>query len=161
MKFTRENLQKEMAENANKQAYYAFIGEASQIIPSFKGMMNEVKTGMHPVLTVAGLLALKLRKREISEEKVKGFIRLSADNPEQATSFWASLPKVLDVSVQWYKSNNRFYSVERDAIAYLSNFMTDEQLSVIAEKAHERNEELRLKAEAEAEKIKQAKDLFA
>ena len=161
MKFTRDNLKKEMAENASKQAYYAFVEEASQIIPSFKGMMNEIKTGMHPVLTIAGLLALKLRKREIVAAKVKDFIRLSAENPEQATSFFASLPKVLDVNVQWYKSNNRFYSVERDAIAFLTNYMTDEQLSVIAEAAHNRNEELRLKAEAEAEKIKQAKELFA
>lgn len=160
MKFTRENLVKEMKANADKQAYYAFVEECTQIIPSFKGMMTDVKTGVYPVLTVAGLIALKLRKSEISPDKVRDFIKLSAENPEQATSFFASLPKVLDVSVQWYKSNNRFFSVERDAIAYLTNYMTDEQLSVIAEAAHNRNEELRLQAEAQAEKIEQAKNLF-
>lgn len=159
-KFTRENLAKEMEQNASKQAYYAFVEECTQIIPSFKGMMTDVKTGTYPVLTMAGLLALKLKKAEISAEKVKDFIRLSAENPEQATSFWASLPKVLDPSVQWYKSNNRYFSVERDAIAFMTNYMTDEQLSIIAEKTYERNEELRLKAEEQSAKIEQAKNLF-
>lgn len=160
MKFTRKNLIKEMNQNAQKQAYYAFVEECAQIIPSFKGMMNDIKTGAYPVLTVAGLIALKLKKNEISPEKVRDFIKLSADNAEQATSFFASLPKVLDVSVQWYKSNNRYFSVERDAIAYLTNYMTDEQLSVLAEAAHNRNEELRLQAQQQAEKIEQAKNLF-
>ena len=160
MKFTRDNLVKEMQVNANKQAYYAFVEECAQIIPSFKGMMNDIRTGVYPVLTVAGLIALKLRKNEISPDKVRDFIALSAENAEQATSFFASLPKVLDVSVQWYRSNNRFFSVERDAVAYLTNFMTDGQLSVIAEAAHNRNEELRLKAEEQAVQIEQAKNLF-
>lgn len=160
--FNREELVKEMEENAGKQAYYAFVDEATEIFPAFQNWMFEVKQGgIYPVLTVAGLIGLKFKKRELTEAKVRDFIRLSEENPEQATSFWASLPKVLKKSVQWYKSNNRFYSVERDAIAYLSNFMTDEQLSVIAEAAHERNEELRLQSEAQNKMIEEAKKLFA
>ena len=160
--FNREELVKEMNENASKQAYFAFIDEAKEIFPSFETWMFEVKKGgIHPVLTVAGLIGYKLKKREISETKVKDFIELSAENAEQATSFFASLPKVLKKSVQWYKSDSRFYSVERDAIAFLSNYMTDEQLDIIATAAHNRNEELRLKAEAQNKMIEEAKKLFA
>lgn len=162
VEFSREELVKEMADNASKQAYFAFIDEATEIFPSFKNWMIEVKKGgIYPVLTVAGLIALKFKKRELSEVKVKDFIKLSAENAEQATLFWASLPKVLKKEVKWYKSDNRFYTVERDAIAYLSNFMTDEQLSIIAYAAFKKNEELRLKSEKQNEMIEEAKRLFA
>ncbi len=160
--FTREELANELAENAGKQAYFAFIDEATEIFPAFQTWMYEVKKGgKYPVLTIAGLLGFKLKKKEIPEAKVKDFIRLSVENPEQATSFWSSLPKVLKKSVQWYRSDNRFYSVERDAIAFLSNYMTDEQLDIIATAAHKRNEELRLKAEEQSKMIEEAKKLFA
>ena len=160
--FTREELVKEMNENASKQAYFAFIDEAKEIFPEFQNWMFEVKKGgIYPVLTVSGLIGLKFKKRELTEAKVRDFIKLSEENPEQATSFWSSLPKVLKKSVQWYKSDNRFYSVERDAVAYLTNYMTDEQLDVIATAAHKRNEELRLKAEEQSKMIEEAKKLFA
>lgn len=161
-KFTREELIQEMNDNAEKQAYFAFVDEATEIFPSFQNWMSEVKKGgIYPVLTVAGLIGLKFKKRELTEAKVMDFIKLSAENPEQATSFWASLPKVLKKSVQWYKSDNRFYSVERDAVAFLTNYMTDEQLDVIATAAYARNEELRLKSEEQNKMIEEAKKLFA
>lgn len=161
-KFTREELIQEMNDNAEKQAYFAFVDEATEIFPSFQNWMYEVKKGgIYPVLTIAGLLGFKLKKREIPEAKVRDFIRLSTENPEQATSFWASLPKVLKKSVKWYKSDNRFYSVERDAVAFITNYMTDEQLDVIATTAHARNEELRLKSEEQNKMIEEAKKLFA
>ena len=160
--FTREELAKEMNENASKQAYFAFINEAKEIFPSFETWKYEVKKGgIYPVLTVAGLIGFKLGKHELTEAKVRDFIKLSAENPEQATSFWASLPKVLKKSLKWYKSDNKFYSVERDAIAFLSSFMTDEQLDVIASAAHRKNEELREKSEAEDKMIEEAKKVFA
>lgn len=160
--FNREELVKEMNENASKQAYYAFIDEATEIFPAFQNWMYEVKKGgIYPVLTVAGLIGYKFKKGELTEAKVKDFIKLSAENAEQATSFWASLPKVLKKSIQWYKSDSRFYSVERDAVAFITNYMTDEQLDVIATAAYKRNEELRLKAEEQSKMIEEAKKLFA
>ena len=159
-RFNRDALNASMEKNASAQAYFAFLDTVEDILP-IKSYISGLKANEYPVLTVAGVVALQLKKGEITEEQVKNFIAESALNPEQATSFFASLPKVLDCSCQWYKSNNRLFSVERDAIAFLTQFMDDEQLNTLAVEADKKNREMTEKAEAETAKIEKAKALFA
>ena len=159
-RFNRDALNASMEKNASAQAYFAFLDTVEDILP-IKSYISGLKANEYPVLTVAGVVALQLKKGEITEEQVKHFIAESALNAEQATSFFASLPKVLDCSCQWYKSNNRLFSVERDAIAFLTQFMDDEQLNTLAVEADKKNREMTEKAEAETAKIEKAKALFA
>lgn len=159
-RFNREALNASLEKNASAQAYFAFLDSIEDILP-VKTYISGLKAGEYPVLTVAGVVALQYKQSKITAEQVKDFIAESALNAEQATSFFASLPKVLDVSCQWYKSNNRLFSVERDAIAFLTQFMSDEQLDTLATEADKRNQEMTEKAEAETAKIEKAKALFA
>lgn len=158
-RFNRDALNASLEKNASAQAYFSFLDTIEDILP-VKSYIAGLKAGEYPVLTVAGVVALQYKQSNITAEQTKHFIAECALNPEQATSFFASLPKVLDCSCQWYKSNNRLFSVERDAIAYLTQFMDDEQLNTLATAADERNKEMTEKAEAETAKIERAKALF-
>ena len=52
--FNREELKKEMEENAGKQAYFAFVDECTEIFPAFQTWMSEVKKGgIYPVLYIS------------------------------------------------------------------------------------------------------------
>ena len=159
-KFNRDGLKKSLEDNASKQAYFAVIDEIEDILPIRK-YMSDVKAGTTPVLTVAGQIAVEFKKGNLSEKQVKDFCGVCGLNPEQATSFWASLPKVLNPACQWYKSNNRKFSVERDAIAFITEFLTDEELDAIATEADKANQALTEKANAEQAEIEKAKALFA
>lgn len=158
-KFNRNNVRKNLEQNAEKQAYFAFLDEVELILP-VKTYQAQIKANETPVLTVAGLVSLNYKLGTLSEKQVKDFCRISGNYPEQATSLWASLPKVLNPECQWYKSNNRKFTVERDAIAFLSEFLTDEELDNIATAADLVNEELSAKAQKEQSVIDEAKALF-
>lgn len=158
-KFNRNNVRKSLEQNAEKQAYFAFLDEVELILP-VKTYQSQIKANETPVLTVAGLVSLNYKLGILSEKQVKDFCRISGNYPEQATSLWASLPKVLNPSCQWYKSNNRKFTVERDAIAFLSEFLTDEELDNIATATDLVNEELSAKAQKEQSEIDEAKALF-
>ncbi len=159
-KFNRDGLKKSIEDNASKQAYFAVIDEIEDILPIRK-YMSDVKAGTTPALTVAGQVAVEFKKGNLSEKQVKDFCSVCGLNPEQATSFWASLPKVLNPACQWYKSNNRKFSVERDAVAFMTEFLSDGELDAIATEADKANQALTEKANKEQEEIEKAKALFA
>ena len=158
--FNREKVRKSLEQNAEKQAYFAFLDEVELILP-VKTYQSKLKANETPVLTVAGLVSLNYKLGILSEKQVKDFCRISGNYPEQATSLWASLPKVLDPEkCSWYKSNNRKFTVERDAVAFLSEFLTDEELDDIATATDAVNKELSEKAQKEQSEIDEAKALF-
>ena len=158
--FNRDGLKKSLEDNASKQAYFAVLDEIEDILPIRK-YMADVKAGTTPALTVAGQIAVEFKKGNLSEKQVKDFCSVSGLNPEQVTSLWASLPKVLNPACQWYKSNNRKFSVERDAVAFITEFLNDEELDAIATATDNANQALTEKANKEQEEIEKAKALFA
>ena len=158
--FNRDGLKKSLEDNASKQAYFAVIDEIEDVLPIRK-YMSDVKAGTTPALTVAAQIAVEFKKGNLSEQQVSDFCHISGLNPEQVTSLWASLPKVLNPACQWYKSNNRKFSVERDAVAFMTEFLNDEELDAIATEADKANQALTEKANAEQQEIEKAKALFA
>lgn len=159
-KFNRDGLKKSLEENASKQAYFAVLDEIEDILPVHK-YISDVKAGTTTALTVAGHIAIEFKKGNLSERQLKDFCHVSGLNPEQTTSLWASLPKVLKPECQWYKSNNRKFSVERDAVTFMTEFLSDEELDAIATEADKANQALTEKANAEQAEIEKAKALFA
>ena len=158
--FTRDGLKKTLEDNASKQAYFAVLDELEDILPIHK-YIADIKAGTTPALTVAGQVAVEFKMGHLSEQQVNDFCRVCGLNPEQVTSLWASLPKVLKPECHWYKSNNRKFSVERDAVTFMTTFLNDEELDAIATAADNANRALTEKATKEQEEIEKAKALFA
>lgn len=158
--FNFKNIAKTAKENASARAYYALLEELEEFIPA-KKMIGDIKAQEVPVLTLAGAVALGLAKGELNEEQAKGFVSVCVENADEAASFFASLPTVLEPSCQWYKRNNKFFSVERDAIISLCGVVMDEkQADALATAADKANQELAEKAEKTQERINKAKALF-